>query len=50
MKIKNKINSIYKVTRNREIFVGENFLWEKGVMTEIRYSNGARKRSVDFPT
>lgn len=47
--IKDEINSFYIVQRNREKFIGQNYLWENGSLTEVRYTNGSRNRHVSEP-
>lgn len=47
--IKGRINALYLVQRDNTSYVGQNFLWENNILTEIRYSNGSRKRSVTNP-
>lgn len=47
--IKDEINSFYIVHRNKERFVGQNYLWENGLLTEVRYTNGSRSRHVSEP-
>ncbi len=42
--LKNKIYSFYKVSRNGQNYVGQNYLWENGRLSEIRYTNGSVKR------
>ncbi len=42
--VKEEINNFYIVKRNGEVYTGQNFLWENSKLTEIRYSNGSRKR------
>lgn len=48
--VKAKIQELYFVERNGIKYEGQNFLWEQGELTEIRYSNGSRKRHVVEPT
>lgn len=48
--IKDKINSFYIVQRNGEQFQGQNYLWENSELTEVRYTNGTRKRYTDPPS
>ncbi|MDD4111247.1 MAG: DNA methyltransferase [Clostridia bacterium] len=47
--IKDEINSFYVVQRNKEEFIGQNYLWENGSLTEVRYTNGSRNRNVSKP-
>lgn len=47
--VKNKIQELYVVERDGHKYKGQNFLWEQGELTEIRYSNGSRKRHVVKP-
>ena len=47
--VKARINALYLVQRDNASYVGQNFLWENGILTEIRYSNGSRKRIVTNP-
>ncbi len=47
--VKNKIQELYFVKRDGYKYEGQNFLWENGELTEIRYSNGSRKRHVVEP-
>ena len=42
--VKAGIQVLYQVERSGQIYDGQNFLWEQGKLTEIRYSNGTRKR------
>jgi DNA modification methylase len=48
-KVKDKIQELYVVERNGQKYEGQNFLWENGELTEVRYSNGTRKRYSDVP-
>jgi len=48
-KVKDKIQELYTVKRNGQKYEGQNFLWENGELTEVRYSNGTRKRYSDVP-
>ena len=48
-KVKDKIQELYVVERNGQKYEGQNFLWENGELTEVRYSNGTRKRYADVP-
>lgn len=48
-KVKHKIQELYLVERNGQKYEGQNFLWENGELTEVRYSNGTRKRYSDVP-
>lgn len=48
-KVKDKIQELYLVERNGQMYEGQNFLWENGELTEVRYSNGTRKRFTDIP-
>jgi DNA modification methylase len=48
--VKDEINSYYKVLRNGEKFIGQNYLWENDQLTEVRYSNGSRGRYSSDPT
>jgi len=48
--VKTKIQELYYIERNGHKYEGQNFLWEQGELTEIRYSNGSRKRHVVEPT
>lgn len=48
--LRNRINSFYCVKRNGEEYVGQNYLWEKNKLVEVRFSNGARKRDTTSPT
>jgi len=41
--VRDEINRLYQVNHNGETYIGKNFLWEKGTLKEIRYSNGGRK-------
>lgn len=47
--IRTKIQELYFVERDGHKYEGQNFLWEQGELTEIRYSNGSRKRHVVEP-
>lgn len=47
--VKGKINNFYTVKRNNERYIGQNYLWENNKLTEIRYSNGSRKRISTQP-
>ncbi|QTA90952.1 DNA methyltransferase [Desulfonema magnum] len=47
--IKADINELYVVKRDRGSYIGQNFLWENNELTEIRYSNGGRKRITTYP-
>src|SRR5690554_468961 len=47
--VKHKIQELYLVERNGQKYEGQNFLWENGELTEVRYSNGTRKRYSDVP-
>jgi len=47
--VKARINELYLVRRNNTSYIGQNFLWENDELTEIRYTNGSRKRSITFP-
>ncbi|MGM0582046.1 MAG: DNA methyltransferase [Bacteroidota bacterium] len=47
--VKNKIRELYIVERNGQEYDGQNFLWEQGELTEIRYSNGTRKKHIVEP-
>lgn len=47
--IKDKINSFYSVLRNGNLYTGQNFLWENGTLSEIRYTNGSVKRISTKP-
>jgi DNA modification methylase len=49
VKVKEKIQELYLVERNGQKYEGQNYLWENGELTEIRYSNGTRKRYSDVP-
>lgn len=42
--LKDKIYSFYEVKRNGQNYVGQNYLWENGKISEIRYTNGKIKR------
>ena len=48
-KVKGQIQKLYLVQRNGQVHEGQNFLWEDGKLTEVRYSNGSRKRYSDLP-
>lgn len=48
--VKAKIQELYFVERNGNKYEGQNFLWEQGELTEIRYTNGSRKKHVVKPT
>ena len=48
-KVKDKIQELYVVERNGQKYEGQNSLWENGELTEVRYSNGTRKRYADVP-
>ncbi len=47
--LKTRINELYLVERHNTAYTGQNFLWENNILTEIRYSNGSRKRFVIRP-
>ncbi|NEP41235.1 MAG: hypothetical protein F6K35_19200, partial [Okeania sp. SIO2H7] len=47
--VKNKINSFYEVEREGYKYIGQNFLWERDKLTEIRYGNGTSKRKITLP-
>jgi DNA modification methylase len=47
--LKSQINSYYAVIRDENTFVGQNFLWDKEELIEIRYQNGGRKRVTTTP-
>jgi len=47
--VKDEIQALYHVERNGQIYDGQNFLWEQGKLTEIRYSNGTRKKQITTP-
>ncbi len=47
--VKNEIQELYAVERHGQKYEGQNFLWEQGKLTEIRYSNGTRKRYIIEP-
>ncbi len=47
--IKDEINSCYIVERNSKKFIGQNYLWENGSLTEVRYTDGSRSRQVSEP-
>ena len=47
--VKNCIQELYLVERNGMVYEGQNFLWEDGELTEVRYTNGGRKSYSDNP-
>ncbi|MCB0637958.1 MAG: DNA adenine methylase, partial [Lewinella sp.] len=47
--VKDEIQELYLVERDGNRYVGQNFLWEQGRITEIRYSGGSRKKHVVAP-
>lgn len=47
---KNRINSFYSVQRNGSTFVGTHFLWERGDLTEVWYSNEDGRRGTIIGT
>ncbi len=47
--VKDKINSFYEVKREGNKYIGQNFLWEGGKLTEIRYGHGTSKRKITLP-
>ena len=47
--VKTRINELYLVQRGNASYTGQNFLWENSMLTEIRYSNGSRKRIATNP-
>lgn len=47
--VKDQIQQLYYVERNGYKYEGQNFLWEEGNLTEIRCSNGNRRRHVVEP-
>lgn len=47
--VKSKIQELYFVYRDGNRYDGQNFLWEQGELTEIRCSNGTRKRHILEP-
>jgi adenine-specific DNA methylase len=49
-KIKEKINSFYRVKRNGNTYQGTHFIWENNQITEVWYQNGSRKKNIDNPT
>jgi len=49
-KIKQKIDSLYKVKRNGTIICATHFVWEGEKLSEIWYSNGSKKKIVFEPT
>lgn len=48
--LKQKINAFYEVKKNDEIYTGQNYLWENGELTEVRYTNGSVKRHSKSPS
>lgn len=47
--LKSTINGFYSVVRKGDTYTGQNFLWENGTLTEIRYTNGSIKRISTVP-
>ncbi len=47
--VKNEIDKLYSVERGGLIYEGQNFLWENGRLTEVRFSIGSRSRQTDKP-
>ncbi|XRO77510.1 DNA methyltransferase [Methanocaldococcus sp. 10A] len=48
-RVKNKIDSLYKVVRGNEIYTGTHFIWENGKLVEVWYKKN-RKKIVDTPS
>ena len=47
--IKQKIDELYEIKREGNVVYATHFVWEKGKLSEIWYSNGGRKKIVFKP-
>jgi len=49
-KVKERINSLYKVRRNGRVYQGTHYIWEHGSLTEVWYQNGNKEKHIDAAT